>query len=207
MIAGALQFRHLRVQMFEGYAGTSDSGFRDEVEAEDAIARGEKLGDLIVSHEFHSLRGPAAAEAESQLAEFERNRHDPHIYPGEYVTCVHNPDRALCRRSDGEEGPSLPDCQPLRCRNIALTSDNITHMKEALAAYDLKLARGAHLAPLVRHRLKVRRQEIADFLAATASGNSDQEALRTAHCPRTSRSARRWRSNSTRAEFSDDGPR
>lgn len=197
VIAGALQFRHLRVQMFEGYAGTSDSGFRDEVEAEDAIARGEKLGDLIVSHEFHSLRGPAAAEAESRLAEFERNvqfhgkvfnddkrlrrhmnRHDPHVYPGEYVTCVYNPDRALCRRSDGEEGPSLPDCQPLRCRNVALTSDNITRMQEALAAYDLKLARGAHLAPLVRHRLHLRRQEVADFLAATVgtSGHSDQEA-------------------------------
>ncbi|MER5358847.1 hypothetical protein [Streptomyces sp. NPDC002785] len=197
VIAGALQFRHLRVQMFEGYAGTSDSGFRDEVEAEDAIARGEKLGDLIVSHEFHSLRGPAAAEAESRLAEFERNvqfhgkvfndekrlrrhmnRHDPNIYPGEYVTCVHNPDRALCRRSDGAEGPSLPDCQPLRCRNVALTSGNVTRMREALAAYDQKLARGEHLAPLIRHRLSARRQEIVDFLAATAdmSDHPDQEA-------------------------------
>ncbi|MEW2265801.1 hypothetical protein ACGF5T_24285 [Streptomyces sp. NPDC047853] len=197
VIAGALQFRHLRVQMFEGYAGTSDSGFRDEVEAEDAIVRGEKLGDLIVSHEFHSLRGPAAAEAESRLAEFERNvqfhgkvfnddkrlrrhmnRHDPHIYPGEYVTCVHNPDRALCRRSDGAEGPSLPDCQPLRCRNVTLTSGNITRMREVLAAYDQKLARGEHLAPLIRHRLNARRQEIVDFLAAVVgtSDRPDQEA-------------------------------
>ncbi|MFE0778852.1 hypothetical protein [Streptomyces sp. NPDC058861] len=194
VIAGALQFRHLRVQMFEGYAGTSDSGFRDEVEAEEAIARGEKLGDLIVSHEFHSLRGPAADEAESRLAEFERNvqfhgkvfnddkrlrrhmnRHDPHIYPGQYVTCVHNPDRALCRRSDGAEGPSLPDCQPLRCRNVALTSGNITQMKEALAAYDQKLARGEHLAPLIRHRLNARRQEIADFLAATVGASDAPE--------------------------------
>lgn len=32
-IAGALQYRHQYVQMFEGYAGTSDSGFRDEVES------------------------------------------------------------------------------------------------------------------------------------------------------------------------------
>lgn len=29
--------------MFEGYAGTSDSGFRAEVEAEQALARGEHL--------------------------------------------------------------------------------------------------------------------------------------------------------------------
>src|SRR6266536_212347 len=35
-IAGAIQYRHQRVQMFEGY-GTSRSGFRAEVEAEQAL--------------------------------------------------------------------------------------------------------------------------------------------------------------------------
>ncbi|MFE6155517.1 hypothetical protein [Streptomyces sp. NPDC057889] len=197
VIAGALQYRHLRVQMFEGYAGTSDSGFRDEVEAEDAIARGEKLGDLITSHEFHRLTGPAAAEAESRLATFERhvhfdgkvindrkrlqrhmNRHDPHIYPGEYVTCVHNRDRALCHRSDGQEGPSLPDCQPLRCRNVALTSTNIAHMREALADYEHALApdQVELLAPYERHRLQILREELVDFLATVLEPARTPEA-------------------------------
>lgn len=186
VIAGALQYGHLRVQMFEGYAGSSDSGFRDEVEAEEAIARGEKLGDLITSEEFHRLSGPAAAEAESRLAAFEchvqfhgkvindlkrlqrhMNRHDPHVYPGQYVTCVHNPDRALCRRSDGREGPSLTDCQPLRCRNVALSTTNTAHLRTALANLDQELTRGEQLAPFVRHRLLIRRQELADFLTET----------------------------------------
>ncbi|MFC9234934.1 hypothetical protein ACFTZK_00285 [Streptomyces decoyicus] len=39
-VAGAIQYRHLSVQMFEGYAGTSESGFRPEVEAEQALTRG-----------------------------------------------------------------------------------------------------------------------------------------------------------------------
>ncbi|MDH6709893.1 integrase [Kitasatospora sp. MAA19] len=192
VIAGALQYRHLRVQMFEGYAGTSDSGFRDEVESEEAIARGEKLGDLITSDEFHRLTGPAAAEAESRLAEFERHvqfqgkvindakrlqrhmtRHDPHIYPGRYVTCVHNPDRALCRRDDGQAGPSLPDCQPLRCRNVALSAENTAHLRAALEAHDRELARADQLAPFVRHRLQTRRQELADFLTETAVTGPD----------------------------------
>jgi hypothetical protein len=43
VIAGAMQYRHLNIQMFEGYAGTSDSGFRAEVDSEHAIARGEHL--------------------------------------------------------------------------------------------------------------------------------------------------------------------
>ena len=40
VIAGALQYRHHVIQMFESYAGTSASGFRAEVEAEQAMARG-----------------------------------------------------------------------------------------------------------------------------------------------------------------------
>ncbi|MFJ5123029.1 hypothetical protein [Kitasatospora sp. NPDC088548] len=161
-------------------------GFRDEVESEEAIARGEKLGDLITSDEFHRLTGPAAAEAERRLAEFERHvqfqgkvvndpkrlrrhmtRHDPHIYPGQYVTCVHNPHRALCRRDDGGDGPSLTDCQPLRCRNVALSIENIAHLRAALKAHDEELALTDRLAPFVWHRLQARRQELADFLTET----------------------------------------
>ncbi|MEU9048749.1 MULTISPECIES: hypothetical protein [unclassified Kitasatospora] len=98
-------------------------------------------------------------------------RHDPHIYPGQYVTCVHNPDRALCRRDDGGDGPSLPDCQPLRCRNVALSTANTDHLRAALDAHDRELARADQLAPFVRHRLQTRRQELAEFLATTASTN------------------------------------
>lgn len=62
-IAGAIQYRHLSVQMFEGYAGTSDSGFRAEVESEQALARGEHLLAMIDAHEHTQLAGPAASEA------------------------------------------------------------------------------------------------------------------------------------------------
>jgi hypothetical protein len=42
-IAGTIQYRHHSIQMFEGYAGTSESGFRGEVEAEQTLQRGERL--------------------------------------------------------------------------------------------------------------------------------------------------------------------
>ncbi|MCX4744948.1 hypothetical protein OG455_05325 [Kitasatospora sp. NBC_01287] len=100
-------------------------------------------------------------------------RHDPHIYPGQYVTCVHNPDRALCRRDDGGNGPSLPDCQPLRCRNVALSIENTGHLRAALDAHDQELAQADRLAPFVRHRLQARRQELADFLAETVGTDPD----------------------------------
>lgn len=59
-IAGAIQYRHHSVQMFGGYPGTSASGFRHEVEAEQAIARGEQLGDIILNPAPQRLTGPAA---------------------------------------------------------------------------------------------------------------------------------------------------
>jgi len=185
VIAGSIAYRHHRVQMFEGYAGTSASGFRAEVEAEEAIARGEQLGDLITGHGHHQLAGPAAAEAEARLTEFGRHvtfhgkiitdprrlkrimdRHDPSIYPGQYVTCVYNPDRALCQRRDGAEGPCLPDCQPLACRNVALTSANIAALTRHQAHLGQALKGPGVIAPYVRHRLEEQHTEITAFLTS-----------------------------------------
>jgi hypothetical protein len=94
------------------------------------------------------------------------DRHDPHIYPGQYVTCIYNPDRALCQRGDGAEGPCLPDCQPLACRNAALTGTNIAaltrhqaHLGQALKDHDV-------IAPYVRHRLEEQHAEITSFLTS-----------------------------------------
>ena len=184
VIAGSMAYRHHRVQMFEGYAGTSASGFRAEAEAEDAIARGEQLCDLVTSHGQHPLTGPAAAEAEARLADLQRHvtfdgkvitdarrlrrimdRHDPRIYPGQYVTCVYNPDRALCRRGGGATGPFLPDCQPLACRNVALTSGNIAALTVHRAQLEQALERGSVIAPYVRHRLEEQLSEMTAFLA------------------------------------------
>lgn len=185
VIAGSIAYRHHRVQMFEGYAGTSASGFRGEVEAEEAIARGEHLGDLITGTDHHRLSGPAAADAEARLTEFERHvtfhgkiitdprrlkrimdRHDPRIYPGQYVTCVYNPDRALCQRRDGTEAPCLPDCQPLACRNVALTNSNIVALTRHQAHLEQALQPHAVLAPYVRHRLEEQHAEISAFLTS-----------------------------------------
>ena len=94
------------------------------------------------------------------------DRHDPHIYPGAFVTCVYNADRALCRRVDGGDGPSLPDCVPLRCHNVALTRENMDAFLGYLASMDRILANGDALTPLLRHRLEQRHAELARFLAA-----------------------------------------
>lgn len=185
-IAGAIQYRHQSIQMFEGYAGTSDSGFRAEVESEQALARGEQLMAMTDAHDHLNLAGPAAAEAHRRLNEFDTKirfqgqvitdrrrqnrlmrRHDPAIYPGTYATCVFDPDKALCTRSRtlrGQLGPTLGDCQPLECRNVALTETNITELRAELIVIDSELVQRPTLPPLLQQRLQQRRDQIRQFI-------------------------------------------
>jgi hypothetical protein len=176
-IAGAIAYRHHSVQMFEGYAGTSASGFRAEVEAERALERGEHLLLMVERHDHQHMTGPAAAEARARIEEFGRqagfagiistdrrqmlkliSRHEPHVYPGSLVTCVHNPDRALC--TGGRQAPSLIDCRPLVCRNAAFSAENTGAWQIQLSAIDQELAEES-LAPYVAHRLAERRRQIS----------------------------------------------
>ena len=187
-IAGAIQYRHHSIQMFEGYAGTSASGFRAEVEAEQALARGEHLLAVIDKHEHEHLTGPAAGEAARRLRDFGdrarfrgsvvtdqrqlarlMTRGDPAIYPGTYATCVYNPDRALCQQQHdtrGTAGPSLGHCKPLDCRNTALTEDNRTALAREAADITRQLASRPALPPLLQARLTDRRSQITRFLSS-----------------------------------------
>ncbi|WP_224282315.1 hypothetical protein [Streptomyces sp. LS1784] len=186
VIAGALAFRRHCIQVFEGYAGTSESGFRTEVESEQALARGEHLMAAIDAHEHTNLTGPAADEAARRLETFGARarfqgrvvldesrlrrlmtRHDPAIYPGEYVTCVHDHGKALCERARHRRSEGLPDrggCKPLACRNVALTPENAAAWQREIDRIDRRIASRPPLPPLLQHRLEARRAEITAFL-------------------------------------------
>ncbi|MGW4729586.1 hypothetical protein ACWEQC_10450 [Streptomyces shenzhenensis] len=135
------QYRHQRIQMFEGYAGTNDSGFRDEVGAEEAFACGQFFAEMGADDDRPAQPGrrpkpgspssPATRSSTVRLSPTKSvyaatlTRHDSHLYPGIFITCVYNPDRALCRRPEGPaDQPVMADCQPLTCRNTALTPAN-----------------------------------------------------------------------------------
>ncbi|QTI90625.1 hypothetical protein [Streptomyces sp. AgN23] len=186
VIAGALAYRHHCIQVFEGYAGTSDSGFRAEVESEQALARGEHLMAAIDAHEHTHLTGPAADEATRRLEAFGSQarfqgkivlddirlrrlmaRHDPAVYPGQYVTCVHDHTKALCEKARNRRSEGLPDhggCKPLACRNVALTVENTAAWQRQINRINQRLATRPPLPPLLRHRLEARRDEITAFL-------------------------------------------
>jgi hypothetical protein len=171
--------------MFEGYAGTSTSGFRAEVEAEQALERGEGLLGMVEHYEHQQLSGPAAREAKARLEEFDRQavfagtvvtdqrrlqlimrRHDPNVFPGKFVTCVFNPDKAMCLRPKAtQHRPAPNDCKPLACRNVALTPANLAAWHEHLARVDRALESVEVLAPYLRYQLEQQRDQITRFLA------------------------------------------
>lgn len=167
--------------------GTSDSGFRAEVESEQALARGEYLLAIIDRHEHENLAGPAAGEAASRLRDFGQRarfrgtvvtddrqlqrlmlRDDPAIYPGTYATCVYNPGRALCEQQHDSRGTPRPapgHCRPLECRNTALTAGNTTALRGEITTITRQLASRPALPPLLRARLTARRDQITEFLS------------------------------------------
>ena len=80
-------------------------------------------------------------------------------------TGVYDPARALARRGDRQHGSSLPDCQPLKCRNVTLTDGNSQALTGHLGTLDTALASSPVLAPYLRHRLQQRCDDITSFLA------------------------------------------
>lgn len=141
-VAGMIQYKHLSVAMFEGYAGTSASGFRAEVAAEEALAR---LADVVERYEDFKAGVRSSApggvrtdnefgRAQEELQDFpgrvvdERRLHamlktSAHtLHVGTLNDCYYQPETALCRTAGGPEQPMLNNCRPDRCGNSTITT-------------------------------------------------------------------------------------
>jgi hypothetical protein len=128
VVAGARQYQHARIAIFEGYAGTSASGFAAEVAAEETVAKLDYLEDLYRDWNDGMRSGGGAAQRVD--AEFERVRRElgdlpgvvasparlrtmlAHLakilHPGTLNDCFHNPATALCAKRAKNLGRPLP---------------------------------------------------------------------------------------------------
>ena len=141
-IAGMIQYKHASVAAFEGYAGSSRSGFRGEVEAQRALGQ---IDDILVYFDERQggarLGGPAAyrvgaalddaadlsplpamiadrARLRTMLASLARTLH-----VGPLADCFFDPATALCLNRITEPGPPAPMiamCEPVRCPNACI---------------------------------------------------------------------------------------
>ncbi|MDG4795453.1 hypothetical protein [Micromonospora sp. WMMD1082] len=170
LIAGAIQYGHLHVQLTLGYAGTYDSGFPDEHAYEDWLLRLDTLAD---NHrrltEGEAVSGPAADNYRNRITAAQHAfagrvltspRHardlvtNPllQIFPGRGMTCVFDPAKALCQLHPAEDDirrtPDHDDCRPT-CRNIAHTDRDIAAVRHRAA--QLHNIASDYLAPPIRH--------------------------------------------------------
>jgi len=142
-IAGMIQYKHASVAAFEGYAGSSRSGFRAEVESQRSLGQ---LDDLLIYFDKRqagaTLSGPAAARIaktldnisddlgplpamiadrarlRTMLASLARTLH-----VGVLADCFFDPGTAAClKQATGAKGPLTAACQPTLCPNASITA-------------------------------------------------------------------------------------
>ena len=154
IVAGARQYKHAQVAIFEGYAGTSASGFAAEVEAEQATARLDYAEDLYRDWLAGGPSGGGAdhkinaefARIHAELADLPGTIADPRrlrtmlshlattLHPGVLGDCFYQPGTALCakqaRQPAGKKPlPMLNTC--LTCPNARRSSVHLPRLEQA----------------------------------------------------------------------------
>ncbi|MHB8331572.1 MAG: hypothetical protein ACYDDZ_13440 [Acidimicrobiales bacterium] len=152
VVAGARQYKHAQVAVFEGYAGTSASGFVAEVEAEQVLARLDYIEELYRDW----LRGgPSGGGAAGGIgAEFARIRAElpdlpgtvadrtrlrtmldhlaTTLHPGVLGDCFYRPETALCAKRSAPIGRPLPMLDTcLSCPNARRSSVHLPRLTQA----------------------------------------------------------------------------
>lgn len=152
VVAGARQYKHAAITMFEGYAGTSASGFADEIAAEEAVAKLDYVEDLY--HDWND-GGPSAGGAAQRIeAEFDRIRGElgdlpgvvasssrlrtllhhltKTLHPGVLNDCFYQAETAVCRKRAkplGRPVPMLDMCT--RCPNSRRSAVHVPRLERA----------------------------------------------------------------------------
>ncbi|MDI9979468.1 hypothetical protein [Rhodococcus sp. IEGM 1307] len=150
VVAGKIQYKHVRVAMFEGYAGTSASGFRSEVDDERALAQMDSF--LEQYEDFKAgVRTPARlveqfdqirtelddfpgrvvdhARVRAMLANTART-----YFPGVLNDCYFDSKTALCLSQPSTAAtPVTNHCRPELCRNSCVTTAHAPAIRTVIA--------------------------------------------------------------------------
>uniref|UniRef100_UPI0021C19F5B hypothetical protein n=1 Tax=Frankia tisae TaxID=2950104 RepID=UPI0021C19F5B len=158
VVAGKIQYKHARVAMFEGYAGTSASGFPAEIEAERELDRLESFLDRYedfkagvqtparLAEKFTHIRDelgdfPGQIVDTSRLRAMMANAARTY-HPGVLNDCYFDPAAALCTRhhrhtNAGDAPPAakpvLNHCQPALCPNSCVTAKHAPAINRVIA--------------------------------------------------------------------------
>ncbi|MFE9501289.1 integrase [Streptomyces anthocyanicus] len=179
LIALAIQYGHMRTAVSAGYASRSREGIHDLLDIETARATAGTLATLAADRAAGGgISGPAARRAilaASQAPAFEgvvftarqarKLLTNPtlavHDNPNAFLTCVYNPDKALCRLRASQETPSLERCVST-CANIARTDQHAAELTLKAEQLD-KQATGELVPGPLAERLRVHAEGLRDL--------------------------------------------
>lgn len=176
VVAGKIQYKHASVTMFDGYAGSSASGFKQEVEQELVLGQ---LDDIVAYFEAHQQgRSPAGAAGRRVAAEMDRAGRELSPLPGQIADrkrlkamlahlartlhvgylndCFFEPSTALCLREADKPSASMPvlsRCAPDRCPNACLVERHLPAWEASIAQAD-DLLTDKRLSSLQREALR-----------------------------------------------------
>ncbi|MDN5757063.1 MAG: hypothetical protein L0H59_00810 [Tomitella sp.] len=187
VVAGARQYKHAAVTVFEGYAGTSASGFADEVAAEQAAARLDYVEDLY--HDWNEGGKSAGGAAARIDAEFDRIRNElgdlpgvvaspdrlrsmlQHLtrtlHPGILNDCFYHAETAVCRQRAkplGRPVPMLDMC--LRCPNSRRSAVHAPRLKRARDMAEADLGDAADMPELQKRAITDHLSTLDDLITA-----------------------------------------
>lgn len=147
VIALKIQYQHVNVATSLGYAGSSESGFRQEVENEGTLGR---LDDIYTMYERHRIHGETSTGPGGQAidAEFDRITAEVEDIPvaarsdrvramlrdraatlhvGPAADCFFRAATAVCQQHvpiNERVAPVVALCDPVRCTNARLGSEH-----------------------------------------------------------------------------------
>lgn len=186
VIAGKLQYKHASVAMFDGYAGASASGFRQEVEAERHIGQ---LEDIVTHYEARLRSEPLAGPASARIsAEFGRVAEELGPLPGILADtkrvkamlghlartlhvgvlndCFFDRGTALClgSKTDPTNMPRLSACAPDRCPNSCIGQRHLSAWQGAISRAEAILG-DKRLSKLQRELIRQDRDRMRKLIA------------------------------------------
>lgn len=183
-IAGMIQYKHASVATFEGYSGSSPSGFQRQVEQEHQYGQLDDILEYFDAHQIgDTFGGPAAArlnvsfeETAQQLGTLPARIADRGrlrtmlgdiartLHVGVLADCFFDPAMALCLKATTDQSkPQTALCQPTKCPNACIRTRHLPAWQKAAADAKLMLTE-KRLSDAQRSSLKVDHERIRDVI-------------------------------------------
>lgn len=183
-VGGAIHCGHRTMQVFQGYAGSSGTGYVEEADAERQLSQINLFEEIYESFKAGAMiGGPAGGRLEEACRIIQQQLGDSpgvivdesrkrvllksqskNFHPGVLNSCLWDERKAMCKPPIGEDrSPQLNRCKPAECGNSCVTLKQLPVWKKALGDIENDLSRQGSSDTQIRV-MKTERDNIAKVI-------------------------------------------